>query len=546
MRVVLDSRFRTWLPRLVLVAVVGTFAVLAWLRFWYNDDVFITFRYARHLADGHGLVWNVDDGDPVEGTTSLGWCALIAAAMRAGLDPLVASHYLGLVSGIAGLVLVYLAGRRLLGLSPWMALVAPALLAAHRQWVLWSVSGLETQTATVLAFAATLQMAREQEAHRSGWLASGLMFFLATLFRPETPLLHLAAGIGIVLSLGSLASVRRVVLSGVVHGALVGLLTVWRLSYFGQPLPNTFYAKVGALQPDTGLVYLGQFLLQTHGYLWLPVLVVGCLLVTRGAPVLWSMAGLQLACWIVWIVLFGGGRWEFRFLEPVLPDLALMLAFSLIVFDQESWLGRALGTRLALVCPAIVSVLLIVSQAATSFVSFRTFDEVYSVQILTRAATNTLREGALLSAYLTRSDRIATGWAGAIPFMTGAWHFDTWGLNDSEIARRPFDTTSPLFHQRHATWQDIVKREVMFCDAFNQFVYPRPYPPQQLPRIRRVPWTEPGVPIYCLRLRPDAFWIFASPRPREEIESWARNKGLTLQYVIPLPASIPPLFGDGS
>ena len=50
-----------------------------------HEDAFISFRYARHFAEGHGLRWNVDEA-PVEGYTNFLWVVMMAAARRAGLD----------------------------------------------------------------------------------------------------------------------------------------------------------------------------------------------------------------------------------------------------------------------------------------------------------------------------------------------------------------------------------------------------------------------------------------------------------------------------
>ena len=51
------------------------------------DDAYISFRYARHLADGHGLVWNV--GERVEGYTNFLWTLLLGLLDWATpLDPL--------------------------------------------------------------------------------------------------------------------------------------------------------------------------------------------------------------------------------------------------------------------------------------------------------------------------------------------------------------------------------------------------------------------------------------------------------------------------
>ena len=46
---------------------------LAVTRFWWTvDDAFISFRYARNLARGDGLRFNLGDHIPVEGYSNLG------------------------------------------------------------------------------------------------------------------------------------------------------------------------------------------------------------------------------------------------------------------------------------------------------------------------------------------------------------------------------------------------------------------------------------------------------------------------------------------
>ena len=41
------------------------------------DDAMVSMRYARNLAQGNGLVWNLGQ-PPVEGFTNLGWVLLMA------------------------------------------------------------------------------------------------------------------------------------------------------------------------------------------------------------------------------------------------------------------------------------------------------------------------------------------------------------------------------------------------------------------------------------------------------------------------------------
>ena len=73
----------------------GLWLGYAWMvrRFWFvTDDAYISFRYARHLGAGHGLVWNPGEA-PVEGFTNLLLVILVAPFTRLGLDPRTMQHH---------------------------------------------------------------------------------------------------------------------------------------------------------------------------------------------------------------------------------------------------------------------------------------------------------------------------------------------------------------------------------------------------------------------------------------------------------------------
>lgn len=514
----------------VLVLLAAVFAVLAGDHVWFNDDVFITFRYAQNLADGHGFVWN-PGGEPVEGSTSLAWSFLNAGAILAGLSPVTFSQTLGVIAGLAALLLSYWAARRLLGLSPWWSLVAPALLVAHRQYVLWAGCGLETRAATAVAFGGALLMAREVARERPGWLGSGLTFFAATLFRPEMPLLHLGTGIGLWLARPTWERFRAIASSGAVHGAALAALTGVRLLYFGKALPNTFYAKVGSLQLERGLVYTGQFLWQYHGWLWVPLLIAGLALLAWQRRLDFMVFAAPVVAMGAWIIASGGGRWEFRFFDPLLPAGAVLMAAAL----HALW-ERLPAARTWRITAAGIVLVVVASQAATLALEFRQYGTMMSVEQLYRAAQEMVLEGRVLAPYLDEESRIAIGWAGAVPFVTGAWHFDPWGLNEAEVSDWPFDREAVLFHQRHARWKDVVEHDVMFVDVFNAFLWQQPRTPAQLAGYVR-PWAREGILIHCLEI-PNRqrlpYWIFASPRPQEEVRRWARDNGLRVRYSLPL------------
>src|SRR5689334_7581054 len=58
--------------------ILGTsFVVQSERYFTLVDDAMISMRYARHLAQGYGFVWNIGEM-PVEGFTNPGWTLVMA------------------------------------------------------------------------------------------------------------------------------------------------------------------------------------------------------------------------------------------------------------------------------------------------------------------------------------------------------------------------------------------------------------------------------------------------------------------------------------
>ena len=57
---------------------------------------------------------------------------------------------------------------------------------------------------------------------------------------------------------------------------LLGVPThlIWRKFFYGEWLPNTFYAKVVEPWPEIGILYAGSFLLEYGLWLWLIIVAV--------------------------------------------------------------------------------------------------------------------------------------------------------------------------------------------------------------------------------------------------------------------------------
>ena len=128
----------------------------------------------------------------------------------------------------------------------YLAAAAPWLVLASVAFPLWSVSGMETPLFAATVAGATLAVLQG----RTAWAVAALV--AATLTRPEGAL---AAAVLLPVSArgGRRAGALR---PAAAYGLFLLALTAFRLAYFGAPLPNTFYAKVGGLPLLWGAHYL--------------------------------------------------------------------------------------------------------------------------------------------------------------------------------------------------------------------------------------------------------------------------------------------------
>jgi hypothetical protein len=131
---------RRALPILVAVGAAAWLAVRE-LHFagWMDDDAFISFRYARNLVRGAGLVFN--PGERVEGYTNFLWTVLLAGLHGLGADLPRAARVLGVLASFAMQpILPFLVrataprGRAEDAASPWLAVVPVVLLSTSESW----------------------------------------------------------------------------------------------------------------------------------------------------------------------------------------------------------------------------------------------------------------------------------------------------------------------------------------------------------------------------------------------------------------------------
>ena len=271
-----ESRLTTSQRKLLVYLIIASSAILlylGWNLFWHlTDDAFIAFRYVSNSILGYGYTWNPPPFKPVEGYTSFLWVVLLDVVWRGlGIEPPQSANYLSL--GFAFLTLlitvrivlrqhlsVRLSSHRLV----FLALVMAGVLT-NRTFLASTSSGLETAlfNAGLLWWLSILVFANGST---TSWLFKlSLAAALVSLTRPDGYLFVVAT---LVIAAFVLVHAYREGTSRRPHFfaplplAIPAVHIMWRYAYYGEWLPNTYYAKYVAPWPEAGWRYLASFILE--------------------------------------------------------------------------------------------------------------------------------------------------------------------------------------------------------------------------------------------------------------------------------------------
>lgn len=223
------------------VAVLGAVVHQLMLVRWYIEDAAISFTFARNLASGDGLVAYVG-GERVEGYSNPLWTFLLAAFEVVGVSGFTSSKLLAALFVALTVVFVVDAVRRVSD-GVTAPLLTGALLALNPQLAIWGASGLENSLYNVLLAAGLWLFQRERE-QPGRWPLSALALAGLALTRPE------GVGPALLFGLWTLALGGRWLLWGALFALPFGAHQLWRQAYFGWPLANTYYAKLGEADPE--------------------------------------------------------------------------------------------------------------------------------------------------------------------------------------------------------------------------------------------------------------------------------------------------------
>lgn len=511
---------------LALLASAIPFAYLVERFRFLTDDGYITFRYARNLAEGNGLVYNIGVEPPVEGYSEFLWALLLALGIRLGVEPETFSQVLSISAGALMVVLIADLVARWFHHRP-VAMVATALIVGTAPPLgVWATGGMATMPAAALAVVTFWLLERQvrraripEFAERSSAgaaLALGLAAALLALMRSDAALL-VALLLGPALLTGLIQRQRLVwkpaLVATAISAAAFFAHVAWRFSVYGDWLPNTARVKLGFTPRalERGLDYVLSSACSMPG---LGIAFIGGLL---GAALSVKRLGLAVAATLAAVVIgvtayaitAGGDFMAFaRFLVPAIPFAALGFGGLLAALESRSKVlaGALAAATIATSLVGAFGVQLVPEETRSQF-EFRHNQTLKRVEkaetelaqwenMKTRAEDWAVA-GRALRDHVQPGESLVAGAIGALGYYSGLFIYDRNGLVTREVAMR-----KPNKDLRSPGHDKVVPRNFFFkyrptyinagiCEEAN-------WPPTR-GSIKLGPTERPGTVVWLVR-----------------------------------------------
>jgi arabinofuranosyltransferase len=321
---------------------------------WISEDAYITFRCVENFLSGYGPVYN--PGERVQVFTHPLWFFLLSIGGLLGNLYYIAI-FLGLIFSFGS---IYLIAKLLISRfqAGWAAIIGVAILFTSLSFLEFQTSGLENSLTNFL-----------------------LAAMIYIIFNPEYGVSYSSGQLSLMVLLGSLVLLTRIDFLFLLSPLLVSLLyyslwqreesislkrylvsglplIVWLLFatiYYGTPLPNTAYAKLGAFplneSAKQGIIYLADFAMSEplHFVASATLLYVAIISFQQTLPRGLMKRTLSLALSIgiifhvIYVIIIGGDFMRGRFFTPVIFLSVILGAIGLqSIFSQPSpWIPLA-------------------------------------------------------------------------------------------------------------------------------------------------------------------------------------------------------------
>ena len=434
------------------------------------DDAMVSMRYARNLAEGHGLVWN--PGERVEGYTNPLWVIYMALVHLLPLPPSKTSLVVQITAAACLALNLYFVRRLALAVSNGSSTVAwgaIALTASYLPINNWSLQGMEVGPLVLLM---TVCACLAIQGMDTGRFHPRLYVLLGigTLLRPDM-VVPFAAFLSFLIVADPVHRRSHLTWGVLVLAATATAQTAFRLWYDGDILPNTYYLKMTGVpvmvRIGHGAYVLLQFIWKANPLLFLLACALALRPDRRIRLLFWVFAA-QVA-YSVWA---GGDAWEYwggsnRYISIAMPSFFVLISYALYLGAGALLEVLRSDRRPAAVSSRTraVAFALAVAYSVVALNSLRG-TEALAEALLVRPPLHTGEGGqnqqevkeSLLLLRVTRPDsRLAVFRAGTIPYFTGRYGIDMMGKTDRHVAHAPAaadsgGTSFLEFRPGHVKW----------------------------------------------------------------------------------------------
>jgi len=342
--------------QVVTLLTVGLLIRLIWVVYtqYTAEDAFITFQFARRLAEGHGFTYNV--GDPIYGTTTPLFTLLMAGwLLVTGQGEITfAAHFVDIIASVGSLVILYLILRRT-NVPHLAQLLALGVLVISSKIYLIEMQGMETPVVILLMMVSWYAVVADRP-HWAGFFAGCLLWTRIDLvFWPVA-----------LIAVEMIFNFKNAVRMGVVTALTYLPWVVFASLYFGSPIPYTITAKWVVygipgppleIQLATILEYLSPFAFDRTFSFEAMLLAIGCITVGIAA---WQAIRFGKNRAFLVLPLFGlletarlalsGATFFSRYFHPLLWVVLILFAIGLASLWQtlshrwsiSAWIPRCL------------------------------------------------------------------------------------------------------------------------------------------------------------------------------------------------------------
>jgi hypothetical protein len=352
---------------------------------------------------------------------------LVAMLIFLHVDPIIAVRGLSFAFHAALIIFIwnFMRGRY----GPFVAVLACALIAASWPMLVWDLGGLESVPFAALLASGTLVTLRcIEKGQRSDLLTGGVLLGFALFMRPDGGIVA-AIALGSFLCFGPGRPARRWI-DTVLAGALCALIMVpweiFRIFYFHDYLPNTYYAKIVGIplawRIRSGLGYWRTYVAKPPYFVPLLLFVALLLLYRRRASKFDIALWMCILGYAVYLVDIGGDHMlAYRFMVPLVPLFAVALTGGMA---ELGWLDRP-------AIAAFVSAVLMIACARQAA------HWLQNPMYRDTAGMKGEEIGHYVNSHWKAGSLVALNVAGATPYFADDLNYiDMLGLNDKIISRR--------------------------------------------------------------------------------------------------------------